>query len=107
VTAIRAELGSWIDHVIPTGYGDALALRSRAAWANDSGNQRRAGATFQALPGAGFTVLGAKAPTNLALFTGGAELRLRSNVSVGAKFDGEFATRAQTYAGTGMLRYAW
>jgi hypothetical protein len=27
--------------------------------------------------------------------------------SLAAKFDREFASRAQTYAGTGTLRYAW
>jgi hypothetical protein len=29
------------------------------------------------------------------------------DVSYIAKFDGEFASRSSTYAGTGAIRYAW
>ena len=36
-----------------------------------------------------------------------AELRLVSGVSLLGKFDGEFATHSQTYAGTGTVRYVW
>ena len=41
------------------------------------------------------------------LATASAELRWRSGWSVTAKFDGELATRARTYAGSGTLRYRW
>jgi uncharacterized protein with beta-barrel porin domain len=44
---------------------------------------------------------------NSALLSAGAELRLANSWSVGARFDGEFASRSQTYAGTGTVRYAW
>ena len=37
----------------------------------------------------------------------GAELHMTKAWSLAAKFDGEFASRAQTYAGTATLRYAW
>jgi hypothetical protein len=37
----------------------------------------------------------------------GAELRLINGVSLLGKFDGEFAAHAQTYAGTGTVRYTW
>jgi uncharacterized protein with beta-barrel porin domain len=62
---------------------------------------------FQALPGASFTVNGATLPKNSALASAGAELHMTPNWSVLAKFDGEFANGAQTYAGTGTLRYTW
>jgi hypothetical protein len=39
--------------------------------------------------------------------SGGTELRLANGVSLIGKFDGEFASRSSTYAGTGMVRYAW
>jgi outer membrane autotransporter protein len=107
VTVTRTELGYWLDHLIPAGYGNAIALRGRAAWAHDIGNDRSAGATFQTLPGASFTVLGAKPPSNLALLTLGAELRLRNGFSLGAKFDGEVSASAQTYSVTGSARYVW
>jgi uncharacterized protein with beta-barrel porin domain len=62
---------------------------------------------FQALPGASFTVSGAAPPHDSGLASAGAELRFASGWSLGAKFDGEFAARSQTYAGTGALRYVW
>jgi uncharacterized protein with beta-barrel porin domain len=62
---------------------------------------------FQGLPGGAFTVNGAKPATDSALTTTGAELRLTPNWSLAAKFEGEFAPRAQTYAGTGTVRYRW
>jgi uncharacterized protein with beta-barrel porin domain len=37
----------------------------------------------------------------------GAELRVTPRLELTAKFDGEFAAGAQTYAGSGALRYSW
>jgi uncharacterized protein with beta-barrel porin domain len=87
--------------------GDAIMLRGRVAWAHDEGNNAGINATFQTLPGASFTVNGATPPKDKALLSAGSELRLRNGVSLGARVDGEFANRAHTYAGTGMVRYAW
>ena len=42
----------------------------------------------------------------LGLSSAGAELRFANGWSLAAKFDGEFAGHAQTYAGTGTLRYS-
>jgi hypothetical protein len=50
---------------------------------------------------------GATPVPNAALASAGAELRFLNGWSLGARFDGEFADRAQTYAGTGTLRYTW
>jgi len=33
--------------------------------------------------------------------------RLANGVTLLAKFDGEFASRSNTYAGTGTIRYRW
>jgi uncharacterized protein with beta-barrel porin domain len=46
-------------------------------------------------------------PHDSALVSAGAELLLAPNWSVLAKFDGEFAGAAQTYAGIGTLKYTW
>lgn len=106
-TATRFELGSWFDKLIALNKGDAIMLRGRAAWAHDHSGNGGLNAVFQTLPGSNFTVNGAKAPADLLLTSLGAELRLVNRWSVGARFDGEFAKSAQTYAGTGMVRYAW
>jgi len=64
-------------------------------------------AVFQALPGASFIVNGATPAKDSALVSAGAELRLENGVSLAGKVDGAFASRAQTYAGTGAVRYMW
>ena len=64
-------------------------------------------AVFQALPGSSFIVNGAAPAENSALVSAGAELRLANGVTLLAKFDGDFASRSSTYAGTGTVRYAW
>jgi outer membrane autotransporter protein len=106
-TSTRTELGAWFDNTIALDGGNVLALRSRAAWAHDHNNDTSQNAVFQTLPGSNFTVNGAQAAPNSLLTSLGAELRLASNWSVGARFDGEFASGSQTYAGTGTVRYAW
>jgi outer membrane autotransporter protein len=106
-TATRVELGSWFDQAFALNSGNAVALRGRLAWAHDEGNNGGISTVFQSLPGSNFIVNGAKPASDLALVSAGAELRLRSNVSLAARFDGELASRAQTYAGTGTARYVW
>ena len=57
--------------------------------------------------GASFIVNGATPAKNSALVSEGAELRFANGVVLLAKFDGEFASHASTYAGTGTVRYTW
>jgi len=102
----RSELGARFDDLTVFS-GMPLVLRSRLAWAHDWVSNPAIGAVFQALPGAAFTVNGAAPPKDSALTTAGFELRPAPNWSLGAKFEGEFAARSQTYAGTGTLRYTW
>ena len=40
-------------------------------------------------------------------FFAGVEIRLANGVVLLGKFDGEFASHASTYAGTGTVRYTW
>ena len=102
----RSELGARFDDLTMLS-GMPLVLRSRLAWAHDWVSNPAIGAVFQALPGAAFTVNGAAPPKDSSLTTAGFELRPAPNWSLGAKFEGEFAPRSQTYAGTGTLRYTW
>jgi uncharacterized protein with beta-barrel porin domain len=103
----RTEVGAWLDHTVLLE-DSTLVLRARAAWAHDYFTDPAAvNAAFQSLPGSGFTLSGAAPTKNSALLSAGAWLRLENGLSLGAKFDGEFASRSQTYAATGVLRYAW
>jgi outer membrane autotransporter protein len=102
----RSELGARFDDL--TLWGDMpLQLRARLAWAHDWVSDPALSAVFQTLPGTSFVVNGAPVPQNSALTSLGAELHLTARWTLIAKFDGEFASSAQTYAGSGTLRYTW
>jgi uncharacterized protein with beta-barrel porin domain len=103
----RSELGARFDHAVVLDPSKVLTLRGRLAWAHDRVSDPTLAAVFQALPGASFIVNGATPAKDSALASAGAELRLANGVSLLGKFDGEFANRSATYAGTGTLRYAW
>jgi len=105
-TDTRSELGARFDS-LQTLNSLPLILRARVAWAHDWVSTPSLMATFQTLPGANFVVNGASIPANTALTSAGAELRLTPHWSVLANFDGEFARTAETYAGTGTIRYFW
>jgi len=105
-TDTRSELGARFDNLTLVG-GKALALRARVAWAHDWVSTPGLSAVFQALPGTNFTVNGAAQPADSALTSASAEFALTPAWSLTGKFDGEFARGAQTYAGTGTVRYRW
>lgn len=105
-TSTRAELGARFDTRQLTATGD-VNLFVRAAWAHDWNSDPSVTASFQTLPGTSFTVNGAARPDNLALLSTGAEIAVASNVTLFAKFDGEFADGYQSYAGSAALRYAF
>jgi uncharacterized protein with beta-barrel porin domain len=105
-TDVRTELGARLDSPQAIG-GMPLLLRARVAWAHDSVGNPSLSAAFQTLPGSSFTVNGAPMPQNSALTSAGAEFYISPRWTLLAKFDGEFASGSQTYAGTGTLRYVW
>ncbi|MEH2483854.1 autotransporter-associated beta strand protein [Nitrobacteraceae bacterium AZCC 2146] len=106
VTAPRTELGLRSDRSFAVN--DAiLTLRGRAAWAHDYNIDRAASATFQSLPGASFVVNGAAQAHDAALTTASAEMTFISGISLAATFEGEFSEVTRSYAGKGVVRYAW
>ena len=64
-------------------------------------------ATFQALPGASFTVNGAAQAQDSVLTTASAEMKWLSGWSADATFEGEFSSVSTSYAGKGVMRYTW
>jgi uncharacterized protein YhjY with autotransporter beta-barrel domain len=105
-TDTRGELGARFANTMALS-GMPLILRARLAWAHDWVDNPALSAAFQTLPGSSFTVNGAPIPSDSALASVGAELHMSTHWSALAKFDGEFASNSQTYAGTGTLRYTW
>jgi uncharacterized protein with beta-barrel porin domain len=92
----------------PTLRGDGLlTLRGRAAWAHDFNPDRSVAATFQTLPGANFVVTGAAGAAEAALITASAERRWLNGWSAAVTFEGEFSELTRSFAGKGLIRYAW
>jgi uncharacterized protein with beta-barrel porin domain len=90
-----------------TAWSPCSELRSRAAWAHDFKPGRTVAATFQTLPGASFVVNGAAQAQNSALTTVSAEVKWMNGWSALAGFEGEFSDVTRSYAGKGVVRYAW
>ena len=84
-----------------------LTLRGRVAWAHDYDPDRSIAATFQTLPGASFVVNGAAHALDSALTTASAEIKWMNGWSAAATFEGEFSSVTTSYAGKGVVRYAW
>jgi uncharacterized protein with beta-barrel porin domain len=105
-TDTRSELGGRFDDLTAIN-NLPLILRAKVAWAHDWVSNPSLNASFETLPGSSFTVNGAPIPQNSALTSAGAQLFFTPNWSFLAKFDGEFASGYQLYAGSGTLRYTW
>jgi uncharacterized protein YhjY with autotransporter beta-barrel domain len=106
-TAVRTELGAWVDQANRLDNSASLILRGRVAWAHDNVSDLNDNVAFLSLPGSVFTVTGAAMPKDLLLATAGAEIQWVNGFSVGAQFDGEFADRSVKYGGIGRVRYNW
>jgi autotransporter-associated beta strand protein len=106
VTDTRTELGLRTDKAFAQVDG-IVTLRGRLAWMHDFNPDRAVGATFQALPGASFVVNGAAMASDAALVTASVEKKWLSGWSAAGTFEGEFSNVTRSYAGKGVVRYAW
>jgi uncharacterized protein with beta-barrel porin domain len=106
VTDTRSELGIRTDKSFAMTDG-ILTLRGRLAWAHDYDPDRSIATTFQALPGASFVVNGAAQASDSALVTASVEKKWLNGWSAAATFEGEFSDVTRSYAGKGVVRYAW
>jgi len=106
VTDVRSELGIRTDKSYALANG-ILTLRGRLAWAHDFDPDRSIAATFQSLPGASFVVNGAAQAADSALTTVSVEMKWRNGWSAAATFEGEFSSVTASYAGKGVVRYAF
>ena len=85
-----------------------LTLRGRAGLgARFRSRPHRSPPTFQTLPGACFVVNGAAQAADSALVTASAEMKWLNGWSAAATFEGEFSDVTRSYAGKGVVRYAW
>ena len=106
ITATRGELGAKFDKAMLV-QGGTFTLKAKTAWAHDWNTDRAATATFQALPGATFTVNGAQPSANAALVSLGADMKWHNGWTLAASVDSEFSRTTASYAGKGSVKYAW
>ncbi|OKO79873.1 protein with a C-terminal OMP (outer membrane protein) domain containing protein [Bradyrhizobium sp. NAS80.1] len=106
VTSTRTELGLRADRSFAAA-GGLMTLRGRVAWAHDYNPDRTVGAVFQTLPGAAFVVNGAALARDSALTTASVQMNWMNGWSASATFEGEFSNVTRSYAGKGVVRYAW
>jgi outer membrane autotransporter protein len=114
-TELRGEAGARLESLVPLDDGNSLLLYGRGAWAYNKVTDPGLVAMFEAalmpggLPGSGvgFTVNGAVVPKSSALASAGAEFRFASHWSLLGNFRGEFGGGAESYSGTGAVRYNW
>jgi hypothetical protein len=59
------------------------------------------------LPGASFVLNGAARASDSALATASAEIKWLNGWSTSTTFEGEFSNVTRSYAGKGVVRYAW
>jgi uncharacterized protein with beta-barrel porin domain len=105
-TDVRTELGARFDN--PTLLaGTPLIIHARLAWAHDIVDTSSLAAAFQTLPLSNFTVLGAPIPQNSGLASIGADWFISPDWELLEKFDGEFASHSNVYAGSVALRHSW
>ena len=106
VTSTRTELGLRADRSFAAA-GGLMTLRGRLAWAHDYNPDRTVGAVFQTLPGSAFVVNGAAQAHDSALTTAAVQMSWMNGWSASATFEGEFSNVTRSYAGKGVVRYAW
>ncbi|WP_354224359.1 autotransporter domain-containing protein [Bradyrhizobium sp. F1.4.3] len=106
VTDTRTELGLRADRAFAAA-GGVMTLRGRVAWAHDFNPDRSVGAVFQALPGAAFVVNGAAQSRDSALTTASVQMNWMNGWIAALTFEGEFSNVTRSYAGKGVVRYAW
>lgn len=106
VTDTKTELGLRADRSFATAEG-VVTLRGRAAWAHDFNPDRSISAAFQTLPGSAFVVNGAAQSRDSALITASAQMNWMNGWSASATFESELSGLARSYAGKGVVRYAW
>jgi outer membrane autotransporter protein len=101
------SLGAQIDSRFDLANGASVTPYARLAWLHEFKPDSRIDASFISVPGASFTVAGARAASDAAKIDSGLRLALNEQTALSASFNSELAGHSRTYAGTGGLRVTW
>jgi autotransporter-associated beta strand protein len=102
----RSELGMQVDANLTIGATPVTGF-VRAAWAHYYQRDADLAASINGLPGARFSVTGARPDRNAALIAAGLDVKLSRNVSLGARIDGEMSESTRRIGGTAQLRVSF
>ena len=107
-SSLRSILGGKLAKTIETGWERPLALELRVGWAHEFVNDDRAvAASFVGIPGAAFTVQGAKPGRDSALIGLAAQTALNDQSSLFLRYDGDINGADNAHAITGGIRITW
>ena len=80
---------------------------ARAAWKHEFDTERSIESSFIAAPGFNFEIQGARPPRDALVTSIGLKLNITSNAAIFGTFEGQFASGANSYGGTGGLIFSW
>lgn len=95
---LRSEVGLGFALASP-GEKPRVTFTGRAAWAHDWGGEDATVASFQAIDGASFAVVGAQAPDNVALLNATVSAWATDEIELTASATGEFGTGYDNLSG--------
>ncbi len=107
VSSFPASLGVQFDSRFDLANGLSVTPYARLAWLHEFEPDSRIDASFISVPGASFTVAGARAASDAAKIDSGLRLALNEQTALSASFNSELAGHSRSYAGTGGLRVTW
>jgi uncharacterized protein with beta-barrel porin domain len=107
VTSLPTFLGAQVDTRAVLDNGMVWSPFARAAWVHEFRPTRQITAAFLSVPGAGFSVDGARAASDSLKLDVGSRLALNRMMDFTATFTGEFSDRTQSYAGRAGLRISF
>ncbi len=105
--SLPTSLGAQVETDIALPNGFALTPFARLAWVHEFRPERNLDASFTALPAAVFSIDGARVASDALEVKTGAKLKLGSNASLFANFEGELAGRSRSYTGMAGFNFTW
>ena len=102
----RSEIGTHFETLVPLDKA-LLSLSGTAAYAHDRAGASTIWAQYLATPGPLISAAGIGLPTDIALLSAKAEMRLQGGVSLFASSATQLSARSQNYSGNAGLKYTW
>ncbi|MDP1966063.1 MAG: autotransporter domain-containing protein [Reyranella sp.] len=107
-TSVRSVLGAEFATTFAPTEDLVVRPRARLGWAHEFNTYRASTASFAALgPGVPLTVQGASPASDALVVQAAVEVEVGRMFRIYGQFDGDFASTARSYAGTGGIRLVW